>query len=242
MLSKSQTLQKKMRIASRENHERPKDGQTKIDLPIIKTTKSLSSLPTPSTSELSPVRPVRTQNQFHRLSGLYDFMDSSGLLPSNSILTKPVAVCVRCANHASICMPCAELLCDQSLTFYRMSRAKGAAALFSQAIHEAGLGKLVKFCVFKLWCNSHSQRKRVMNKKRTVVERLFGGSIVHMPFIAWARYTRENKVARKENIIIDLSEKVKFLEQQVTKFTSENSFLTKQVMRRSPSSLDFSSF
>jgi hypothetical protein len=96
---------------------------------------------------------LRTPNQYERLSGSIDVISSSNVFPDRTTIVHPVAVCVRCSGNASVCMSCTELLCQESLTFYRKTRAIGAASLFQRAVTEAGLTKLMKFSIFKLWYN-----------------------------------------------------------------------------------------
>lgn len=43
------------------------------------------------------------------------------------------------------------------------------------------------------------------------------------------RYTRDNKIQRRDAKIEELSTRVALLEQQISKLTAENTFLTKQV-------------
>lgn len=92
------------------------------------------------------------------------------------------------------------------------------------------MAKLSKFILFRLWKNFHMQYKRLHHKKRTVVERMFGSTLAVLPFKAWQRYTRETKLQRKDEKINELEEKLRILEQQVLKLSSENRTFARQVM------------
>jgi len=159
----------------------------------------------------------RTKNQFDRLSGSYDFSASSSTFPDRFHVMHPIAMCVRCSSHASVCMPCCEKICDETLTFYRKTRAIGASSLFTKAISEAGLSKTVRFLLFHLWKNSFRTRKTIAKKKKFAVERLFGNNIVYPPFNAWKRFTKESKDQRKDAEIARLTERVDNLEKELKK-------------------------
>eukprot|EP01031_Cornospumella_fuschlensis_P028813 gene28813-34781_t len=151
-------------------------------------------------------------NLYSRLSGVVENENSSGLFSYVIKPQKPLSLCVRCSNHASLCMPCAEDDCEKTVTFYRKTRAAGAATLFNKAFVEAGNTKVIKFIVFRLLKNSFQNRQREQLKKKTVVEKLFGTNLVHIPFQAWRRYTKENIVSRKDKTIAKLSERVKSMD------------------------------
>lgn len=173
--------------------------------------------------------PSKAQSVATRLSGLPESVNSSALFTEKvAVPTKPVTLCIRCSStHAALCMICVEQDCQNALTFYRKTRAAGAATLFSKAFIEAGYTKLLKFVIFRLLKNGFETRRRQHMKKKTVVEKLFGTNLVCIPFSAWKRYTKENIMNRKNRTISELSERVKILEAQVHKLTStvqENNF------------------
>lgn len=138
-LAKPITLSHKLRTdvqnSAKSSHARRYAGDGGNELPNINFSKSMNSLDMKRAVTASTTT-VSKRNVFQRLSGLPDFIDCAGIMPENLTTTKPSSLCVRCSNHASMCMPCTELLCEQSLNFYRVSRARGAAALFSSAITE----------------------------------------------------------------------------------------------------------
>lgn len=117
-------------------------------------------------------------------------------------------------------MPCSDQVCEDTLTFYRKTRASGAVALFTKAFVEAGNSKLVKFFLFRLWKNSLQKNQRQQLKMKNVVERLFGSNVVFLPFAAWKKYTKENIMDRKNAMLNKLKDKNELLESQVLKFAA----------------------
>lgn len=164
--------------------------------------------------------PERRRNPADRLSGLLDPENTTGLLSEHNQISEMSSSCVRCGEHASICMPCSDQLAEQSLIFYKKTRAAGAASLFTNAFLEAGNSKLVKFLVFRLLKNSFETRNKQRMKMNTVVERLFGANLVFMPFAAWKRYTKENILNRKDKRIKKLEDQIKMMEGQMNKMSS----------------------
>ena len=200
-------------------------GQSVVSrsLPSIATKASLS---TESILDF----PSRHGDPFARLSGLADPQNSTGLFAERSLATKPTSLCVRCGTmHSSICIACSELVCENTLTFYRKTRAAGAAALFTKAFVEAGNSKLVKFFIFRLLRNSFEVRKKQQMKMKNVVNKFFGTNTVYIPFSAWRRYTRQNITERKNRMIEALEEKVRVLEIHNRKLTTENASLSEEV-------------
>jgi hypothetical protein len=61
-----------------------------------------------------------------RLSGLRHSRNDSGLYSELTSASTPSRICVRCGtSHASMCMPCVDLQCENIITFYRRTRAAG---------------------------------------------------------------------------------------------------------------------
>ena len=119
-------------------------------------------------------------------------------------------------------MPCSDQVCEDTLTFYRKTRASGAVALFTKAFVEAGNSKLVKFFMFRLWKNSLQKNQKQQLKMKSVVERLFGSNVVYLPFAAWKKYTKENIMDRKNTMLHKLKDKNELLETQVQKIAAVN--------------------
>ena len=117
-------------------------------------------------------------------------------------------------------MSCSDQVCEDTLTFYRKTRASGAVALFTKAFVEAGNSKLVKFFMFRLWKNSLRKNQKQQLKMKNVVERLFGSNVVYLPFAAWKKYTKENIMDRKNAILNKLKDKTELLESQVLKIAA----------------------
>ena len=191
-------------------------------------TKARNKLPELKVSSSLPT--VHSKNQFERLSGLYDYSVSAGVFADPEVVTKPSSRCVRCSSHASICMPCTEVLCDESLNFYRMTRAKGAIRLLQNAVTEAGLGHLLKFVVFKLWRNGTKSRLQMHHKKKYIVEKLFGQNLTIIPFKAWQQFTRATRIQRRDHKIHELTVKLEALSSTVTTLNDRKSDLELQVV------------
>lgn len=172
---------------------------------------------------------LRTPNQFERLSGSLDFMASGGVFPDRTTIVHPVAVCVRCAGNAAMCMPCTELLCQESLTFYRKTRAIGAASLFQRAVTEAGLTKLMKFAVFKLWLNYLKKIKILRVRREKGAEKLFFMKGAQIPFFAWRSFVKTEVLERKDKTIQELRERISAMEGTFSRVQFEKANTAKQI-------------
>lgn len=223
VLPQAQTLSQRLRGRSTSEYSKPHPAHhhhhnhNRASLPALSSpnrSASLNSLPLAGSSSVKDV--------YTRLSAVSESVNSSGLFADLVAPPRPLPLCVRCSSTPSLCMKCAELECENTLTFYRKTRAAGAATLFTKAFVEAGYSKLLKFVVFRLLKNSCQARNRVRMKKRTVVEKLFGANLVYLPFTAWRRYTKENIVSRKDRSIETLNERVAILEQQLQQLTLQN--------------------
>lgn len=219
----SMSLSQKLKQASEKSQ---KHIQRSTTLPTLQghTSRNLSQ-----EVHAMYLSPSKVKSTATRLSGLSESVNTSALFAEKvSMPTKPLTICIRCSStHAALCMTCVEQDCQNALTFYRKTRAAGAATLFSKAFIEAGYTKLLKFVIFRLLKNGFESRRRQHLKKKTVVEKLFGTNLVCIPFSAWKRYTKENIMNRKNKTIQELSERVKILESQVQKLSStvqENNF------------------
>lgn len=173
------------------------------------------SLPEP----FEHLSPAFRRNTMNRLAGLSDNVNSSGLFSENHFAKTISPLCVRCGVLAALCMSCAEQDTEDALTFYRKTRAAGAATLFNKAFIEAGFRKTLKFLVFRLLKNSVQAKIRERMKKKTIVEKLFGTNLVYLPFNAWRRYTKENIVRRKNRSIEQLTSQIEVLETQIRKLS-----------------------
>ena len=81
-------------------------------------------------------------------------------------MTRPTATCVRCGNHASVCMSWVmEFLAEESLNFYRKTLLEIVMSLFANAITQTGVTKVVKYVIFMMWRNSFRERKWMAKKK-----------------------------------------------------------------------------
>lgn len=193
-------------------------------LPHIGTTTSMSTLGTSS----SPGRKKEFRYPFEALSGSYDWVASSGVFADRSVMVNPAAVCVRCSEHASMCMSCTEILCQEGLNFYRKTRARGAASLFANAITQTGVTKVVKAAIFKLWVNGLRSRKSRERKQAFACDKLYKIAITKAPFRAWRGYAKSELFGRKEKQIEELSEKLLVMEALVQKSHSERAAFEQQ--------------
>ena len=82
---------------------------------------------------------------------------SSGVYPDRHRAQQPTNVCVRCSNHASICMECNEKLSEDAVNFYRESRAEGALVFFNKAIISSAQSQIAKFVVLTMWKNTNQR-------------------------------------------------------------------------------------
>jgi hypothetical protein len=143
-----------------------------------------------------PPKHLRTKNQFERLSGGYDFMASSGVFPDRGVVSHPSSSCVRCSSHASVCMSCVEAIGEESLLFYRTTRAQGAASLINKTLKTVGMMTLFKWVLFKTWYNGFKLRRKIEGKMRFVVLKSFNRSFCKKPFEALKKFAKENIIER----------------------------------------------
>ena len=165
---------------------------------------------------------------FESLSGSLDFVASTGVFADRQVMTMPTAVCVRCAEHASMCMSCTEILCQEALNFYRRTRARGAASLFANAITQTGVTKALKATVFKLWSNGLRYRSRREKKMEFHCEKLFKVTLVREPFRAWRSFIQSEILERKNKTIEDLEAKLLMAEQAVARAVAEKNAFEQQ--------------
>jgi hypothetical protein len=231
------------RLRAESSKEYTKSGDDKEGEPTRgrnasrRANRTLPALSQSTSSHLTPhlpepfehLSPAARRNTVNRLSGLPDSVNSSGLF-SDSFVPKTISsLCVRCGTLAALCMTCAEQDTEDALIFYRKTRAAGAATLFNKAFIEAGFRKSLKFVVFRLLKNYCQMKNRERMKKKSIVEKLFGTNLVYMPFTAWRRYTKENIVRRKNQMIEQLTAQIEGLEGQARKLSSTLNELTREV-------------
>eukprot|EP01041_Mallomonas_annulata_P008917 gene8917-18450_t len=167
-----------------------------------------------STDHFGPASSAPGHNDisiFQRLSG-YDAdstLCSTTPKPANKSLS---SLCVRCSEPACICMQCTERISEQSLKFYKETRAKGAMELFTNAITHAGAAKILKFVIFKMWRNGFVIRSRLKNRKNFIAERRFRRTITIKPFLAWKTFISMKFIERKDKKIESLEKHVRDLE------------------------------
>lgn len=216
------TLSMKMRVESIQGIEEINNIHKNNNISPNKN-KKLPLLTKPLTKFITGVQfdAPKTESLYERLSGTYQFESNMGVLQDRHPIVHPTALCVRCSEPSAMCMSCTEILCNNSVTFFRRSRAKGAAQLFANAIKEAGMTKATKLMLFKLWKNGYELRKRQDLKMKQVVERMFGNSCLYTPFKAWQKYTKDNLVARKDKKMQEMAARIAQLEYQVKDVTKQ---------------------
>jgi hypothetical protein len=167
----------------------------------------------------SNFNPPRAESIYERLSGSYQFESNMGVMKDRHPIAHPSSLCVRCSDTACMCMACTEILCNNAVTFFRRSRAKGAAELFATAIKQAGMAKATKLMIFRLWKHGFELRQRQDLKMKRVVERMFGNSCLFTPFKAWQKYTKDNLINRKDKKMQEMATRIAQLEYQVRDIT-----------------------
>lgn len=206
----SQSLSMKMRVDSVQGIK--DDGKRKLPL-LEKPQKKFvtgSYFPAPKADSI-----------YERLSGSYQFDSNMGVMQDRHPIIHPSTLCVRCSETACMCMACTEILCNNAVTFFRRSRAKGAAELFATAIKQAGMAKATKLMIFRLWKHGFQLRQRQDMKMRRVVERMFGNSCLFTPFKAWQKYTKDNMLHRKDKKMQEMAARIAQLEYQVRDVTKQ---------------------
>ena len=155
---------------------------------------------------------ARQEIEVERASGIIDYTASGGVFADRTKMTMPNAVCVRCGEHASCCMSCTEFLAEEALNFYRKTRARGAAALFANAITQTGITVVVKYIVYTLWRNGFRTRKWSLRKRVFRADVMFRLHFMAYTFRAWAEYKNQNLFDRRDKAIAELEKRVVSLE------------------------------
>jgi len=165
---------------------------------------------------------------YEKLSGLYE-TEGFESFPSRGAIMHPSTVCVRCASHASLCVPCADTLAQEAVGFFRKSQAVGAYHLFDNAIKQAGASKVVRFIVFRCWKNTVRRISYNRGQREKMTSKVYFFRVLREPFASWVKFTRECQTERREKRIEQLEDKVKVLEQTVNKFSMEKAAAEKQI-------------
>ena len=221
------SLSMKMRVQSMRI---PNKSRLDIFPSILINDNSISPIKSPKTFKDNMKGDIlRTPNQYERLSGTLDFMASGGVFPDRTTIVHPVAVCVRCSGNAAMCMPCTELLCQESLTFYRKTRAIGAASLFQRAVTEAGLTKLMKFAVFRMWLNYLKKIKILRKRRIKIADHFYFMKGAQIPFFAWRSFVKSEVLERKDKTIQDLRDRIAAMEGTFNRVQFEKANTAKQI-------------
>lgn len=145
-------------------------------------------------------------------SGNIDAISSGAAFADRTLMTRPTAACVRCGNHASVCMSCTEYLAEEALNFYRKTRARGAASLFANAITQTGVTKVVKYVMFMMWRNGFRERKWLGRKKEYKVNIMYRDHFLKACFTTWTKETMSCVKENRDKRIIELEKRVETLE------------------------------
>jgi hypothetical protein len=164
--------------------------------------------------------PGSQEIEMEKASGIKDYLESGAVFADRTKMTMPTASCVRCGEHASTCMSCTEYLAEESLNFYRKTRARGAASLFANAITQTGVTTVVKYIIYSLWKNSYYIRKWAMKKRAFKAEILCRKRYMSKCYKAWSDYRTMNKVDRRDKEIERLTKRVAALEAATTQATN----------------------
>jgi hypothetical protein len=176
-----------------------------------------------------PIPKSELAMMYEKLSGLYE-TQSFESFPSRGTVIHPTTLCVRCSSHASLCVPCSDIMSQDAVSFFRKSQAVGAYHLLDGAIKQAGAQKVLRFIVFRCWKNSLNLRKYGRSKREGATEQEWRLRTMKVPFRNWVNYTKDCQMERKDKRSEQLEDKVKLLEQQVFKLSAEKSNAEKQVM------------
>ena len=145
-------------------------------------------------------------------SGNIDAIASGAAFADRTLMTRPTAACVRCGSHASVCMSCTEFLAEESLNFYRKTRARGAASLFANAITQTGVTKVVKYVMFMMWRNGFRERKWMAKKKEFRADLMFRKHFLRACFVGWVKATMGCVKENRDKRIVELEKRVEMLE------------------------------
>lgn len=178
----------------------------------------------------APIPQSDVAMMYEKLSGLYETQGFESF-PARGTVIHPTTLCVRCSSHASLCVPCADVLAREAVSFFRKSQAVGAYHLLDGAIKQAGAEKVLKFMMFRIWKNSVKLRNYSRNKREGNTERAWELRTIRIPFRQWLIYTRECQFERKDKKIDQLEDRVKLLEQQIFKLSAEKNNAEKQVRK-----------
>jgi hypothetical protein len=152
--------------------------------------------------------------------------------PNRETISHPSTLCVKCASHASLCVPCADSLAQDSVEFFRRSQALGAYHLFSGAIKQAGGEKVLRFVIFRIWKNSVLLRRFGRTQRSGQTAKRYNDLILRDPFRAWVKFTKECQNDRRDKREQQYEERIQVLEQQVNKYATEKLNSDKQVRRK----------
>ena len=169
-----------------------------IDAP---TSPGRTPLSLPPQAKLA-FKSVRDAALVSKMSGTVNYTGyDAGMFVDRGQTLHPTVLCVRCAQHASLCMTCAEQQTNESLRFYRRSLGKGASAIINEAIKDAGLASMSKRIIFQLWRNSGRKYTAALKELHFNVGIARDRKYVKPVFAAWRKYAKQEVIDRKNKKI-----------------------------------------
>lgn len=208
MKSSGNSLSHNLRMRSENERSQPSSKPIEtLSLPTV-------SQPHFSKTQIASENAIRKMNVGSRLSGTLSYTTGNVGLADRTQTIRPSSCCVRCSLHASICMDCCDLQTHKAVAFYRTTLGKGASAILSQAISEAGLGIMSKTIIFNLWKNGTLIRNQARDKRMVEVSLQSDQKMMKTPFVAWRKYTKDELFSKKIAIINELETKMIYFQKQ----------------------------
>jgi hypothetical protein len=157
---------------------------------------------------------------YERLSGQFE-SEGFEAYPDRGTIHHPSTFCVRCSEHASLCVPCADDMSNKAVTFFRKSQALGAFHLLNGAIKQAGCQKVLRSLIFYLWKNYMREETKKRNKRKELARKKYEIHLMTPTFNSWVslvKYLIKDKHNKK---VCDYEDRIKLLEAQVQKLNTE---------------------
>jgi hypothetical protein len=173
---------------------------------------------------------VRDAALVSKMSGTANYTGfDAGVFVDRGQTMHPTVLCVRCAQHASLCMTCAEQQTSESLRFYRRSLGKGASAILNEAIKDAGLASMSKRIIFQLWRNSGRKYTAALKELYFNVGIAKDRKYVKPVFAAWKKYAKQEIIDRKNKKVEELKERLDVVARNMELLTEDKNNAVRNV-------------
>jgi len=173
---------------------------------------------------------VRDAALVSKMSGTVNYTGfDAGVFVDRGQTMHPTVLCVRCAQHASLCMTCAEQQTSESLRFYRRSLGKGASAILNEAIKDAGLASMSKRIIFQLWRNSGRKYTAALKELYFNVGIAKDRKYVKPVFAAWKKYAKQEIIDRKNKKVEELKERLDVVARNMELLTEDKNNAVRNV-------------